>query len=206
MSWLARVMIVVAVAAGMTAVGVASVARWGDEAARAPGSSSPEAGFARDMAVHHAQAVEMSFLVRDASDDPDVGVLAFDIINTQATQRGMLLGWLDQWDLPPNSDAPPMAWAGGEHGNTDPGEHAMPGMATDSEIQRLRESRGREAEDEFLRLMIAHHEGGVEMAEAVLERTRREEVRRLATTIVRGQQSEIAAMKALLTRKELVDQ
>ena len=37
-----------------------------------PSDQSPEAGFARDMSVHHAQAVELAFIVRDRTDDPEV--------------------------------------------------------------------------------------------------------------------------------------
>ncbi len=33
-----------------------------------PGDGSPEAGFARDMIVHHAQAVEMAEIVRDRTE------------------------------------------------------------------------------------------------------------------------------------------
>ncbi|MFB6808921.1 DUF305 domain-containing protein [Streptomyces sp. NPDC056387] len=79
--------------------------------ARAPGLYSPDAGFARDMAVHHQQAVEMSFIVRDRTKDEAVRGLAYDIANTQANQRGMLLGWLDLWGLPKVvADEPPMSW------------------------------------------------------------------------------------------------
>ncbi|MFE9697945.1 DUF305 domain-containing protein [Streptomyces sp. NPDC006270] len=77
-----------------------------------PAASSADAGFARDMAVHHQQAVEMSFIVRDRTKDEDVRRLAYDIANTQANQRGMLLGWLDLWELPkvaPGGERP-MAW------------------------------------------------------------------------------------------------
>ena len=59
-----------------------------------PGDTSPEAGFARDMSVHHAQAVELAFLVRDRTDDPEVRTMAYDIINTQRAQLGMFSGWL----------------------------------------------------------------------------------------------------------------
>jgi uncharacterized protein (DUF305 family) len=37
---------------------------WLWTAAREPGNDSAEAGFARDMIVHHAQAVEMSEIIR----------------------------------------------------------------------------------------------------------------------------------------------
>lgn len=81
------------------------------EASRAPALYSPDAGFARDMAVHHQQAVEMSFIVRDRTQDEPVRGLAYDIANTQANQRGMLLGWLDMWGLPKVlADEPPMSW------------------------------------------------------------------------------------------------
>lgn len=38
-------------------------------AASAPAETSADVGFARDMAVHHQQAVEMSFIVRDRTTD-----------------------------------------------------------------------------------------------------------------------------------------
>ncbi|RBM04803.1 DUF305 domain-containing protein [Streptomyces sp. PT12] len=74
-----------------------------------PERDSVDVGFARDMSVHHQQAVQMAFLVRDNTDDEDVRRLAFDIINTQANQRGMMLGWLEMWDMP-KSTSTPMDW------------------------------------------------------------------------------------------------
>ena len=96
-----------------------------------PGDASPEAGFARDMATHHAQAVDMSFTIRDKSQAREIRSLAFDIINTQANQRGMFIGWLQQWELDQATDRETMAWMSG-HGHSGaavrPG--VMPGMAT----------------------------------------------------------------------------
>ncbi|WP_030291586.1 DUF305 domain-containing protein [Streptomyces katrae] len=103
---------------------------------RAPGLHSPDAGFARDMAVHHQQAVEMSFIVRDRTKDEPVRGLAYDIANTQANQRGMLLGWLDLWGLPKVvADEPPMSWMGsadqhGGHAGHDAGGHGTGGHGT----------------------------------------------------------------------------
>ncbi|ALV33068.1 hypothetical protein AS200_14145 [Streptomyces sp. CdTB01] len=39
--------------------------------------TASDVGFARDMAVHHQQAVEMSFIIRDRTDDEDVRRLAY---------------------------------------------------------------------------------------------------------------------------------
>ncbi len=72
--------------------------------------------------------------------------------------------------------------------------------------QSLRDASGVEAEILFLELMIDHHKGGVEMAEAVLPLTERPEVTYLADTIVAGQQAEIATMEEMLAaRKALYD-
>ena len=79
----------------------------------APRDDSAEAGFARDMATHHAQAVEMSFVIRDKSSDEELRTLAYDIIVTQSTQRGVFMGWVQEWGLPQASTAPRMTWMPG---------------------------------------------------------------------------------------------
>lgn len=72
----------------------------GEDSSDVPTAGSADAGFARDMAVHHQQAVEMSLVIRDRTDDEDVRRLAYDIGQTQANQRGMLLVRLDLWVCP----------------------------------------------------------------------------------------------------------
>lgn len=162
----------------------------------APADDSAEAGFARDMATHHAQAAEMGFIIRDASDDERLRALAYDIIVTQTAQRGVFMGWLQQWGLPQASSQPRMAWMAG-HAHGTPGS-PMPGMATDAELDRLREASGRDAAILFLQLMIRHHEGGVEMARAVLAQSTRDEVVTMARSIDSTQAGEIALMRDML--------
>ncbi|YCK40712.1 DUF305 domain-containing protein [Actinomadura sp. ATCC 39365] len=171
-----------------------------------PGDSSPEAGFARDMATHHAQAVEMAFVIRDKGPAKEIRNLAFDIITTQSNQRGMFQGWLQQWGLDQATDQRPMAWmAGHGHGatpaapGTAPG--AMPGMASPQELAKLKELQGVQAEVLFLQLMIRHHEGGVEMAEGLLKLSQRDEVASMAQKIVQGQSGEIKLMTDLLRQR-----
>jgi uncharacterized protein (DUF305 family) len=172
-----------------------------------PSTDSAAAGFLRDMQVHHAQAVEMAMLVRDRTDDPTLRQIAYDIAITQATQSGSMYGLLEAWDLPQLSPAPPMTWtelptidgSGGGGHQMDPGAPGgMPGLATPAEIDALEAATGDDAVRLFLTLMIAHHEGGVEMADAVLARTDVPQVVSLATGIRKAQQAEIIAMQALL--------
>lgn len=182
---------------------VAAVAFGWTQRSGKPASEGPEAGFARDMSVHHAQAVEMSFLVRDRTQDKAVRLLAYDIINTQRAQIGMMTAWLDGWGLPKADPAGPMRWMGhGSHGGASvPADGSMPGMATPAQLAELEKASGRQAETLYLRLMIAHHRGGVAMAEAVLGRTGNAQVTRLARTMVEGQRAEITLMQGMLTER-----
>ncbi len=175
-----------------------------------PSTTSAEAGFARDMQTHHNQAVEMSFMVRDLSDDPKLRLLAYDIAITQASQSGQLHGYLTEWGLPQLGAEPSMTWmtlptsdgAAHEHGGGEGSAHTpggpMPGLASPEQMAELATLRGVAAEKLYLQLMIAHHEGGVEMAEAVLERSDYPAVVTLARGLVTAQKSEIELMNGML--------
>ncbi|MEV7723907.1 DUF305 domain-containing protein [Streptomyces sp. NPDC087917] len=190
----------------------------GGGAGAAPALYSPDAGFARDMAVHHQQAVEMSFVVRDRTQDEAVRGLAYDIANTQANQRGMLLGWLDLWGLPKAvADEPPMSWMaaedGAEAGHAGHAGHGggddqaaqsgalMPGMATKEELARLGSVEGRDAEVLYLQLMTDHHKGGVAMARACARQCRIPAERDLAQGMADAQQAELTLMANMLGQR-----
>jgi uncharacterized protein (DUF305 family) len=161
-----------------------------------PGEDSAEAGFARDMSSHHAQAVEMAMIAHEKAATADVRTLGADIALTQQAQIGMMQTWLRDWGLEPTGSRPRMAWMPDGQRSLEHG--LMPGMATDAELARLRAATGKDVDVLFLQLMIKHHLGGIHMAEGVLAQSDDAEVRRLAQTMVNGQRGEIAAMQALL--------
>jgi uncharacterized protein (DUF305 family) len=55
---------------------------------------------------------------------------------------------------------------------------------------------GDELDKAFLKEMVVHHEGAVEMAEAVLASGKHEELKEMARAIIAAQTAEIAQMKA----------
>lgn len=224
--WVAGAAVLLALLFAAAATVTAATGDTGGSAgtpARTPALHSPDAGFARDMAVHHQQAVEMSFIVRDRTQDEAVRSLAYDIANTQANQRGMLLGWLDLWGLPKVvAGEPPMSWMGtsgahgadgadgghtGHGGGDSSGGHAakpgalMPGMATREEIARLEAASGRDAEVLYLQLMTDHHKGGVTMAEGCARQCQTPVERELAQGMVDAQRSELTLMADMLGRR-----
>ncbi|MFG3151101.1 DUF305 domain-containing protein [Streptomyces sp. NPDC048219] len=195
--WIAGSAAAVLVAAGAITYAVAG----DDGGAGTPSAGSADAGFARDMSVHHQQAVEMSYIVRDRTEDEEVRRLAYDIAQTQANQRGMLIGWLDLWGLPKVSSDPPMTWMGmGDMPSAGEGS-LMPGMATDAEMKKLAGLNGRRAEVYYLQLMTEHHKGGVHMAEGCAARCTVGVEKRLARGMVESQESEIRLMADLLAER-----
>lgn len=202
-------LLIVGALAVLAAIAVVVVLVWptGSTTEGTPSNGSADAGFARDMTVHHQQAVELSFIVRDRTGDEDVRRLAYDVINTQANQRGMMLGWLEAWDLPKSSQKAPMSWM--DHGmegmkGMDYKPHdgsLMPGMATNTQMDQLRKAEGKAAEIFYLRLLTAHHKGGVDMSEAAAEMAKTDQVRRLAQGMVEGQRAEMDLMADLLKER-----
>jgi len=217
-----RVEVVAVAAAGLIAavaggflLGARLAEDPGDDAP--PGTGSVDAGFLRDMQVHHAQAVQMSVIVRDRTTDPEVRTLALDIELSQQQQVGQMYGWLADWGLPQTDTGPAMAWmrnddvgdphapddmasmgSGGMGSDDMASDGQMPGMATAADVERLQELRGREAERLYLQLMIPHHQAGVAMAEYALANATDPQVQNLAQRIVEAQTAEIKALQDML--------
>ena len=171
-----------------------------------PGDDSVEAGFARDMTEHHAQAVEMSLQVLHTTDDREVRTLATDIASTQGNQMGQMEGWIRTWDLPMAASGDRMAWMADVEGDHSMADHAtdavMPGMATPAQMEELRSLEGEPADILYLQLMTTHHIAGVDMAQAALDAGVEGEVRRLSAAMVNGQEAEIDLMTDMLHARD----
>ena len=151
-----------------------------------------DAGFAYDMSVHHAQAVEMAELVAGRVTDPEVAVLARDLALTQQYQIGEMRGWLDGWGLPPTTTRAAMTWMSMSG--------PMPGLATRDELERLRTAAPGEVDRQFLELMVRHHRGGLAMTEYARDHASAPFVRQFAASIADSQVAEIDTMTEILQR------
>ncbi len=198
--WWAVLLVAVGVVALAFAIGRFST--FG-AAAGTPGTDSPEAGFARDMQVHHGQAVEMAMDIYRTTDDPDIRVLAYDIATAQSAQKGEFFDWLVKWGLP-QSGGPLMAWMadsshthGGGPTASDEELRAEMGMATPDELTALREATGRDADCLFLELMIRHHEGALPMAQALVQLGTDGRALQVANGVIATQSAEIDLMRSL---------
>lgn len=201
------VVAIVAVAAVAFAIGRFTAFGAGTAPAM-PSTISADAGFARDMQVHHAQAIDLAMDVYRKTDDAELRAVSYDIATAQAGQRGEMFGWLVEWGLPQTDGQPLMSWMQGASahahgagaGKTDEQLREEMGMATPAQVAQLQAATGREAECLFLSLMIRHHEGAIPMAQAVIELGEVPRVKTVAEAIVAGQTTEIAAMRDIQSR------
>jgi len=162
-----------------------------------PGDDSPEAGFARDMSVHHAQAVEMAMVAWQKSTNEEVREIAYDIATGQQAQIGIMQTWLVDWHLSPTGTRPKMAWMPGGSKELLP-DGRMPGMASDDEINQLHAATGRSLDVLFCQLMLRHHLGGIHMVDELLTLTKNKQVVDLATQMKNAQQNEVTNLRRLL--------
>ncbi|GAA1935343.1 DUF305 domain-containing protein [Microbacterium aoyamense] len=176
-----------------------------------PSTDSADAGFARDMQLHHAQAIDMAMTIYRKTDDEELRILAYDIATSQAEQKGQMYDWLVKWGLS-QSGGPLMSWmtatdGGHDHGVTATGEaltdeelrEAM-GMASDDELRELDAATGQTADCLFLELMIRHHQGAIPMAEALLDLGSDPRAQAVAEAMKNGQTAEIDAMESMQSR------
>lgn len=182
--------------------------------------SEAEIGFAQDMATHHTQAVVLAqSLPADVSSN--VRALADQISVAQTKEIGMMHGWLTLYGLPLTSTQP-MSWMhapGGDIEHAEMGMPAtsaqiplakgegsnlapMPGMASWAEVDALRYATGTAGEILFLQLMIRHHQGGIDMARAALERCDSEPITRVALGMINDQGREAGAMVQMLDARD----
>lgn len=200
-----RVVLAAIIALAIGLVGGLAISRSGGD--DLPADDSVAAGFARDMQTHHDQAVEMSWIIYDRTDDKLVRSLAYDIARTQSHQSGQMAGWLASWGLNPTGPGEQMEWMKGlghEHGDEASeltGAGLMPGMASADELKKLEGLQGKPAEVYYLQLMIRHHKSGVPMAETARDYSKNEAVETLAKSIIISQTAEVDTMTTMLKER-----
>lgn len=149
--------------------------------------------FAQQMIPHHEQAVAMAELADERAERDEVRELAADIEDAQAPEIELMTGWLDEWgaEVPSTDDM----GHGADHG----GMTDMPGMMSEQQLADLEAAEGAAWDRMFLTLMIAHHEGAVEMAQTEQADGANPDAVALAEKIEADQTQEIALMRDLLT-------
>ncbi|WP_030776605.1 DUF305 domain-containing protein [Streptomyces sp. NRRL F-2664] len=167
--------------------------------ATSPSASGPAAlgqhnaadvAFAKGMIPHHRQAVEMAGLAPSRAESAEVKKLAEDIKKAQDPEIKTMSGWLASW----GEEAP-------AEGAMDHSKHGGGGgMMSAGEMDKLKNSSGKAFDTAFMEMMIKHHEGAVEMAEAEQADGAYAPAKQMAGAIITSQTAEITQMNKLLGR------
>lgn len=154
--------------------------------------------FATGMIQHHAQALSMVDLTLGRPLEPAVERLAEAIRDAQAPEIETMSDWLTDWGKPvpqtmrdhvnAHTDGEISAEMGGD----------LPGMMTSADMTSLEDTGDSKFQDLWLQMMIEHHEGAVEMAEAEESDGRQPAAIDLAQNIQSTQNAEITTMHELL--------
>ena len=151
--------------------------------------SNADRMFAEMMIPHHEQAIEMSELALINSESPEIVALARKIKAAQAPEIEQMKLWLDDGD-PGHAGHDMME-------DLDHSGHGMMGMLDEGQMSELERATGEEFDRLFLKGMIVHHEGAIDMAEMVVD-SANAEAAALGRAIIDSQSAEIEEMKTLL--------
>jgi uncharacterized protein (DUF305 family) len=160
-----------------------------------PDPNSTDTGFLQDMRTHHEQAVYMGlYYLNDDDTNPALRDIAREIVFGQSIEIGRMIQLLRLYGATEtNETETAMTWM-----NEPTPIDRMPGLATDADLAKLQQSSGKDADELFVALMTAHHQGGIHMAQYAVDHANEIEVRRFAYAMVAGQTGEINEMNALL--------
>ncbi len=183
-----------------------------DEAIKLAGATySPgDVAFMQSMIVHHQQAVQMAKLIKDRTNREEVVAVGGRIEAAQADEMTFMNEWLET-----RGEKTVMAgmtnMSGMDHSShkagMDHSKHAMvdhstmAGMASPADLAKLATLQGAEFDRMFLTLMIAHHEGAVEMVDDLLDQPGSAAdpmLFRFISDVENDQSAEIKKMDALL--------
>lgn len=153
--------------------------------------SPADVAFMQGMIVHHQQAVDMASLVDERTNNPAIVAVAGRIDASQSDEMKFMTEWLR--DRNEEVAMPGMGHAH-HHG-------MMKGMATPEQMAELADANGTAFDRMFLELMIAHHQGAIDMVEALHEQpgTAYQPVMfEFTNEVVSDQEAEIGRMNTVL--------
>jgi uncharacterized protein (DUF305 family) len=171
----------------VTVLSAACASDSGSSALDGADFNQQDADFASGMIPHHEQALQMASLAADRAANPGVKALARRIEQAQAAEIDTMSAWLSDWGNR-GATMPPHGIGHDAHG---------PGMVDEEQLADLEAAKGEEFDRLFLSLMIAHHEGAIDMADAEADQGRHDAAKGLAQAIKEAKTREIAEMKTL---------
>ena len=158
--------------------------------------------FMQHMIVHHAQAVEMVDLLKTRAASDPVRRLGERIAQSQAAEMALMREWLTTRAQPVAAADPHAGHHGHSAGPPDPDTPLMPGMLSPNQMKALAAATGPAFNRLFLTGMIQHHQGALDMVDALLADPDSAEdplLSEFLSSVVADQSAEILRMQTILS-------
>ncbi len=164
-----------------------------------PGNDSVDAAFLRDMRDHHDQAVFMAMTFRETpGGDPTLRLIASEVLIGQTFETGQMVELLRGMNAEEeNSSGTAMEWM-----DMGVATAEMPGMASPDQLTALANAEAGAADELFVELMNAHHEGGIHMAEAARDKVKSARIADFAGRLATNQRVEIEELTSTLAKSQ----
>lgn len=170
-----------------------------------PSYTKKDVEFMQGMIHHHAQAVEMSALIKERTTYEKLITLGARISHTQEEEIAFMRRWLrtrGEKLMLPMPDMGEMKDMKDHKGHMD--NMMMPGMLTPKQMEALRNAKDMEFVRLWLEGMIQHHIGALVMVDELHKAGAGEdpEMFTFATDVDSGQRAEIKVMREMLKEIE----
>lgn len=159
---------------------------------------TPDGDFVRTMIPHHAGAIDMARVVQKYGHDKRAHWLAGNIIKAQTWEISWMNRWLERHNQPTATDVGFGLGAMEKSADDDAKRELLAihhGMHAAMDVKLTGD-----ADADFMRAMIPHHQGAIDMAYWVLKYGRNDETKKLAREIIKAQRGEIAWMRSWLAQ------
>ncbi|MEQ1764789.1 MAG: DUF305 domain-containing protein [Pyrinomonadaceae bacterium] len=175
-----------------------------------PPTSAKDVEFMQGMIMHHAQAVVMTDMIEERTENRDLRLIGERISKSQTDEMAFMVRWLQARG---QSTEMKMTGGGDQHNSHAHGgnqaaapSHQMPGMLTPKQMEALKAAKGSDFELLFLKGMIQHHEGALVMVKDLHDSpgtAQDAELFNFASDVDSGQRAEIKSMQNLLGKSHV---
>jgi uncharacterized protein (DUF305 family) len=149
-------------------------------------SGRPDLDFAKGMIPHHQGAIDMAKVELEFGKDPEIKKMAEAVVAAQTSEIDLMTKWLSSTDDKSLVQVPASVKVNQQAMNT-----MMAAMMV---------TYSGNADVDFVTGMIPHHQGAIDMAKIELQFGKDATLQKLASDIVKAQESEIAFMQDWLKK------